>query len=622
MIRRINSDFGLTYETMMRQKNILKMKHEELVAVIERAMIGIFRRIPQLYTDFIQGVAIQDADKFAQGADPELIRNEAFGFIANVLAHKYQGESEVLDRDLVNLAIAGIFKRCLLDLPVELGFSPSVTLSLDTIGQKKTQKTDVTRGFNLAGAMKRFEKLRKDPAIAKKVKKLMPPLIIKRITDSLTAKVTKKGSKYNFEDKSNGLGIEVKGTDLKKKIKDYVEQMLKGKQPVFSEDDTEPQDMSAEPYDEDAEEKEAKQRLAKDDYETRKIVKEMEKMISSGDWMHIAPLFGFSGAPGVRSWYLRYPERKFMIMQAARADQGPSGAKRYLEVFRDMRENLADSLITLSPDKPGVLDLMIDEISNKGSLATSDQQMIDLLEEMRNNIEDLSNLYQSSLSYEELEEKNPEELRRLSRTPGGSLLRFGIGAVFDKIIKDMDTKWHSEMSDYLQLQNGLKASDADRLAYYFTGLKVKPSKGDFTADKDKLSKTVQEFTNVGIEATEFFEALRYSQGWFFSKLDKELREKGVMGQTLDNYYKMVKDLTSQPLYIKDKKSKTGFKLDKKVYKIFKKMIEGKNGAIASYLDNLAIEQFQQSTKKKLDKIKSEKPDLFMEGFDEVISRLL
>ena len=117
------------------------MKHEELVAVIERAMIGIFRRVPQLYTDFIQGVALQDADRFAQGADPELVRNEAFGFIANVLAHKYKGESEVLDRDLVNIAISGIFKRCLLDLPVELGFSPTVTLSLDSLGKKKEQNS-------------------------------------------------------------------------------------------------------------------------------------------------------------------------------------------------------------------------------------------------------------------------------------------------------------------------------------------------------------------------------------------------------------------------------------------------------------------------------------------------
>ena len=46
-------------------------------------------------------------------------------------------------------------------------------------------------------------------------------------------------------------------------------------------------------------------------------------------------------------------------MKAARTDQGPSGAKRYLEVFREMRENLADNLITLSPNKPGVLDLII-----------------------------------------------------------------------------------------------------------------------------------------------------------------------------------------------------------------------------------------------------------------------
>ena len=605
MIRRINSDFGLTYETMMRQKNILKMKHEELVAVIERAMVGIFQRVPKLYSDFIQGVTLQSADELAQGSDPELVRNEAFGFVANVLAHKYRGESEVLDRDLVNLAIAGIFKRCLLDLPLELGLSPSVTLSLDTIGQKKTQKTDVTRGFNLAAAMKRFEKLRKDPKIAKEVKKLMPGLILKRITDTLTAKVTKRGSKYNFEDKSNGLGIEIKGSDLKKKIKDYVEQMLKGKQPVFSEDDVDPQDMGVEPYDEEAEEKDAKSRLNKDDYETRKIVKEMEKMIASGDWMHIAPLFGFSGAPGVRSWYLRYPQRKFMIMTAARSDSAPAGAKRYLDVFREMRENLADNLITMSPNKPGVIDLMIDDISKKGSLATSDQQMIELLEEMRDNIEDLSNLYQSVDSYEELEEQNPEELKRLSNTPGGSLLRFGIGAVFDKIIKDMDTEWHSEMKAYLETKNGLKTKDAHDLAYYFTGLKNKPSKGDFSQDKEKLSNAAQAFVKAGMQSEEFFEALRYSQGWFFSTLDRELK-KGVEG---DNYYKLVRDLTSQPLYKKDKK---GFKLDKKVYNIFKKMIEGKKGAIAAYLDNLAIEQFQQETQAKIEKIKSEKPELFNE----------
>ena len=165
-----------------------------------------------------------------------------------------------------------------------------------------------------------------------------------------------------------------------------------------------------------------------------------------------------------------------------------------------------------------------------------------------------------------------------------------------------------------QIKNGLKVADADRLAYYFTGLKVKPSKGDFDADKDKLSKTVKEFTAVGIESAEFFKALRYSQGWFFSTLDRELKK----GAVKDNYYTMVKNLTSQPLYKKDKKSKSDFKLDKKVYKMFKKMIEGKNGAVSAYLDQLAIEQFQQATQKKVDKIKSENPDLFMESLSKVI----
>ena len=607
MIARIQSDFGLTYTNMMRQQNILKMKHEELIEVIERAMIGIFQRLPQLYGEFRQAVQA-DITKRNLAGDPKDLESDAFGFIVNVLSHKYRGESEVLDRDLVNIAIAGIFKRCLLDLPGELGISPSVTMSVDAMSKKKTQKTDVTYGFNLAGATKRFEKLRKDTNIAKKIKRLMPPLILKRITETLTAKVKKISGGYNFEDKSTGLGYVVKAKDLKTKIKDYVEERLKGKQPTFDEDVPETVDVT--PYDEEAEEKEAKARLSKDDYETRKIVKEMEKMIASGDWMHIAPLFGFSGAPGVRSWYLRYPERKFMIMKAARATQGPSGAKRYLEVFREMRANLANNLITMDKRKPGILDLMISEISSKPSPATSDQAMIDLLQEMKENVRDLANLYYQYDSYEELEEKKPDELKRLSNTPGGSLLRFGIGAVFDKIIKDMDTKWHEEMSDYLQIENGLKKGDADRLAYYFTGLKVKPKGEDFRGQATKISKTVEEFTKVGIEAKEFFDALRYSQGWFFSTLDKELREKGVMGQKLDNYYKMVKDLTSQQLYKVDKKSKSGFKLNKKVYNIIKKMIQGKNGAIASYLDNLAIEQFQKATQEKIKKVKTDRPDLF------------
>ena len=186
----------------------------------------------------------------------------------------------------------------------------------------------------------------------------------------------------------------------------------------------------------------------------------------------------------------------------------------------------------------------------------------------------------------------------------------------------MDTDWHAEMKAYLQTKNGLDDKDAHDLAYYFTGLKNKPSKGDFDADKEKLSKTVQEFTKVGIQSAEFFEALRYSQGWFFSTLDKQLREKGIKGQELDNYFSMVKNLTSQPLYVRDKKNPKSFKLDKKVYKIFKKMIEGKNGAVAAYLDQLAIEQFQQATQKKIDKIKSDKPDLFMENLSSVIDRYM
>lgn len=603
MLRLIYSDFGLTYETMMRQQNILKMDMNELTEVIERAMIGIFQKVPKLYAEFMTAVR-QDMNNRQIEGTVEEVSSEAFSFISQVLAHKYKGESGKLDRDLVNVAIAGIFKRCLLDLPTELGLQPNVSLSLDALGKKKTSKGDKTYGFNLAAAMKRFEKLRKDPKIAKQFKKLLPSLILGKIIETKTAKVTFTGSKYNFEDKSTGLGYELKSSELKSKIKEYVESRLKGAKPSFDEESAEVEtDLETDAYDPDQEEKEAKARLDKTDFETRTIVTEMEKMISSGDWMHIAPLFGFSGAPGVRQWYLRYPERKLMIMTAAMSDNAPAGAKRYMEVFREMRENLGYNLITMDNKTPGILDLMIDELANKKSLSTSDQSMIGLLEEMKKGIEDLLNFYDNFESYAAAEEQEPKRLKELSNTPGGSLLRFGIGAVFDKIIKDMDSEWHSEMKAYLETKNGLKEKDAHDLAYYFTGLKNKPSKGDFNEDKDKLSNAAEAFVKVGMQAKEFFEALRYSQGWFFSTLDRELKKSQD-----DNYFKMVKDLTSQPLYKKD--SKGNLKLNKTAYSKLKKLIDGKNGAVASYLDHLAIEEFQQETQKKTKLIRSEKPEIF------------
>ena len=603
MLRLIYSDFGLTYETMMRQQNILKMDMNELTEVIERAMIGIFQKVPKLYAEFMTAVR-QDMNNRQIEGTVEEVSSEAFSFISQVLAHKYKGESGKLDRDLVNVAIAGIFKRCLLDLPTELGLQPNVSLSLDALGKKKTSKGDKTYGFNLAAAMKRFEKLRKDPKIAKQFKKLLPSLILGKIIETKTAKVTLTGSKYNFEDKSTGLGYELKSSELKSKIKEYVESRLKGAKPSFDEESAEVEtDLETDAYDPDREEKEAKARLDKTDFETRKIVTEMEKMISSGDWMHIAPLFGFSGAPGVRQWYLRYPERKLMIMTAAMSDNAPAGAKRYMEVFREMRENLGYNLITMDNKTPGILDLMIDELTNKKSLSTSDQSMIGLLEEMKKGIEDLLNFYDNFESYAAAEEQEPKRLKELSNTPGGSLLRFGIGAVFDKIIKDMDSEWHSEMKAYLETKNGLKEKDAHDLAYYFTGLKNKPSKGDFNEDKGKLSNAAEAFVKVGMQAKEFFEALRYSQGWFFSTLDRELKKSQD-----DNYFKMVKDLTSQPLYKKDNKG--NLKLNKTAYSKLKKLIDGKNGAVASYLDHLAIEEFQQETQKKTKLIRSEKPEIF------------
>jgi hypothetical protein len=597
MIARINSDFGLNYSNIMRQVNILKMPIDELTSVIERAMIGIFQRTPSMYSEFLSA---SDGD--------EDVAAEALGFFANVIAHKYKGKSGKLDRDLVSVSIAGIFKRCLLDLPLELGIGTSAVLSLDALGKKKTRESNKTYGFNLAGATKRFEKLRKDPKIAKQIKKLMPKLILNKLTETKTAKVTKKGNNYNFEDKRTGLSYELTGSELKKKIKEYVELRLKGTQPSFDED--QPVEETEIIHDPDAEEKAIKTKLSKEDYEVRKTVQEMEKMISSGDWMHIAPLFGFSGAPGVRSWYLRYPERKLNILQSARSSKPAAGAISYLESLRTARENLAGKLLDDQRGRPGVLSLMINEITEKGSLSTADQEMINLLSDMKDDISELLALYLRYPEYSALEREEPEEITRLGSTPGGALLRFAIGSVFDNIIRDIDRPWQEEMQDYLEIKLGIEKEKAKQLSYYFTGLKVKPSKGDLGADKENLSKVAKEFIDVGIESKEFFKALEYSQGWLFTRLDRGLKRRLVKGKLKDNYYKKIRELTGEPLY-------KGSKLNKKFYSKVKQLISGKNGAISAYLDNLAIEQFQHSTQKKISQTMSKNPEIFSESLEKL-----
>jgi hypothetical protein len=605
MIRRINSDFGLHYDNIMRQTNILKVKIPALTATIERAMIGIFQRVPKFYSEFSE-VSNHDEDTI----------NEALGFFASVIAHKYKGESGELDRDLPTLAIAGIFKRCLLDLPIELGIGTKSIISLDALTKKKKQKTDKTYGFNLAGAMKRFEKLRKDPKIAKQIKKLIPKLILNKITETKTAIVTKKGSKYNFEDKRTGLGYELKATELKNKIKEYVDLRIEGTKPSFSEDQrVEEKEIIHIPKSEEQELKQLKQKLSKEDYEIKRAVFEMEKMISSGDWMHIAPLFGFSGAPGVRSWYLRYPERKLNILKTARSGNAPSGATAYLESLRTAREDLAGKLLDDSKGRPGVLSLMIDEITNKKSLSTSDQEMTNLLNDMKGDIQELADLYFRYPSYEEVEKEEPDTIQRLGSTPGGSLLRFAIGSVFDNVIRDIDKPWQEEMQDYLEIKLGIETDKAKQLSYYFTGLKVKPSKGDLKADKENLTTVAKEFIDAGIESEEFFKALKYSQRWLFKRLDRGLKRRLDKGKLKDNYYKKIRELTGEPLY-------KGGKINKKFYTRVKNLISGKNGAISSYLDHLAIEQFQQSTKKKIDKMSSDNPSLFNESLEKIIKRYL
>ena len=121
---------------------------------------------------------------------------------------------------------------------------------------------------------------------------------------------------------------------------DHVEKRINLAQPMTQEEKEELALDVETVYDPESEEKAIAAQLSKDDRELRKIVKGIENMLNSGDWDSIAPLFGFSGAPGIRQWYLKFPERKVRIMLAGM--KGTKGAKRFLEEFYNSFDNIVN----------------------------------------------------------------------------------------------------------------------------------------------------------------------------------------------------------------------------------------------------------------------------------------
>ena len=541
--------YGLNYKNCMHQDNILKMTDEKLESVLYNAIAGLYKRLPELRHKTMTVVG-----KFY----PNETIESTINFIAELLSYKYRGEALVLEENIVLYAIRGMFSRALIDLP-------------DPI---KIPKAPIGYGGNKPAFLKRA-KIYPDL-----FKKELPPLIlgmIQKFRKGSGVGITIEGNDYKFTHLRKGLSITVPKEELIKKIEEYVNLQIDiavtpkdNSEKLLKDTDPEKETIaSMQKIDTDADEGKEKlnfEGLTRDEAELKKVLVELKKMVNSNAWMHMAPLFGFSGAPGVRQWFLKFPEAKMKISIAAR--KGLPNATKAMEEINFLYDTLIKYFIddsNIHEGKPGLISLMIKEEEAKKNPSDDDKKELKLLKQIHHDLHQLAPL----INFEDIPDlQGQPRYDDLINTPGGKVLKFLVGEIFDKILTRNYKDWEKEVIKMLEAE-GLSSKDAKTYSQYFTGLKKIP-------DFKNRHKVALKIIAAGITKDKFFRIYEKSYAWFFNNLGSLLSstKANTLRKEIEYFEK-----ESNTLY-------KGDKINKSVLNKIKGMIKN---SIKSYQDDLGVE---------------------------------
>ena len=570
----INKRYGFDVDSILRQENINKMSESELRGVITRAVGSILKdntaAADELTSEIRAASQIHDKN-FDEGAS----------FLIDLLVKKYKQEAGKPDEtvDVVANAIRG-----------------QLMFVLANIDEKDAKLGDLK--MRSRGA---FTSLAKDPKKSEKIKNLLPTEIVKTITKTRAANVKKVGTSYVFTDRQ-GFETKLSKKELVELTKSTVAALLDD---VASVGGTPPS-----PDDEEAEYLETGDAQDKN-AEINAIIGDLENLISSNDWDTIAPLFGFSGASGVRQWYMKFPDKKLKIIMAGRSDI--PGARDFVnsqdQTFDSLTVQLNDMDLRLptgqSVKVPGVVSMMISELDKKGKLSPKDKEKREILEKMRVDMRKFGDLYYGE-SHHDL--KGTPEYDELLYTAGGSILRFSVGDVFDKIITKADKRWNENVAKMLEKQYAnIDAKMAKSLAEHLTGKKNIP-------DFKELGKVAEKFVNLGISRRQFFSLLEKARKMLFKDLEVEF-ERSIRDKKMGEYYNIVKKYTKGKLYTVDAKGNP--KLDKSYYVNLKKIVEK---SIDEYNKTRGIQEFTRSVEADIEKYKGQLDEVVI--LENIIGKLV
>ena len=257
-----------------------------------------------------------------------------------------------------------------------------------------------------------------------------------------------------------------------------------------------------------------------------------EKLSNTRDFQTLAPFFGFSGAPGMRQWFLKFAKRFFEMGVIS----AKSGDRTLLKFHSEMVEAVLETLSEKIPD-------LMTDLTNEDDGTGKYQEMMAVFQRMAPQIEsayqefldvgdDLSSIVVTGKQPDGSEVSMP-----FLDTLGGQLARTVNGMFFKKVLTKLDKAWTDYVAEQLQTNEqfrnyiadtisdraNIDAKAAKSLAEYFIGKKNAPVILTNNAGTQRVYKSeaegnptkgVRALMKYGIDANAYHMINQESQDYF------------------------------------------------------------------------------------------------------------
>lgn len=334
------------------------------------------------------------------------------------------------------------------------------------------------------------------------------------VVEDVTKKFEKKlkGNTYKIKDADKE--VDIAKDEFEERISSFIKIRFERAEEVqsFSGKDSSRADTLDIDTDDDLEDAEAKAYL-------EELIKQEAKFKKASDWTTLAPFFGFSGAPGLRQWFLKHVHRKIQVMGA----KDERGAKSdFGKIYNEGFEAIILPLIS-------VIKKEIESLEKKGD--ASNQSLI-LLKQALPELESINDYLEEKETsiFDIALNKDPVGLEWLY-TVGGGILRIINADIAKPIFNMLDNDWTSYIAEIImQKVPAINLKNAKGLSQYFTGLKNKP---DFAAQ----TKAAKNLLKAGITPKVYVEIMIESMSWFdeIAAIDNFARHKTREGTFAGEY---------------------------------------------------------------------------------------